>query len=91
MTLTLEHEKTLLGAVESFLASVVHVRPYKASTWRATLDAMAETWLAERGANRIGALQASWLENFIDAQSDPEQAEAAIHELFSWAQREALI
>jgi hypothetical protein len=52
---------------------------------------MTESWLAEQGANRIDAVKATWLEHFIDVQTDPEQAEVAVNELFSWAQREALL
>jgi hypothetical protein len=37
----------LLGAIDSYLSSVVHVRPFLAATYRAQLEAMAERWLAE--------------------------------------------
>ena len=91
MTLIIEQDKALAGAVERFLANTAHGRHYKAVAWRATLDAMTKSWLAERGANRIDAVKANWLEHFIDVQADPEQAEVAVNELFSWAQREALL
>jgi hypothetical protein len=91
MTLIIEQDRALGGAVERFLANTVPGRQYKAADWRATLVAMTESWLAEQGANRIDAVKATWLEHFIDVQTDPEQAEVAVNELFSWAQREALL
>jgi hypothetical protein len=58
---------------------------------RRALSGQHRPWAAIQGANRIDAVKATWLEHFIDVQTDPEQAEVAVNELFSWAQREALL
>jgi hypothetical protein len=81
----LVHERTLLGAVDSFLHGVVHARPFFVKRYQAILEELAERWLADGGANAVDALERRWLVNFVANVDDPTSASLIIDEFFHWA------
>jgi len=87
---TLVHERTLLGALDSFLAGVVHVRPYLAGSYRDQLEAFAEGWLAAGGANQIDSISPAWLAAYFQTASDRAAAEEALRQFYDWAVAEGL-
>jgi site-specific recombinase XerD len=91
LTLDLVHESTLVGAVDSFLKELVHVRPFVAKRYAAVLEEMAERWLDERGVNEVNALDPAWIATYIDEFADPRVATNALQEFYRWAMQGKLI
>jgi hypothetical protein len=79
------HERTLLGAIDSYLGGLVHVRPHLAGEYREQLEALAEGALAAGLPNAVEAPGAAWLRGFIAACADAEGARAAIGDFYGWA------
>jgi hypothetical protein len=83
----LPNERTLLGAIENFMSSVVHVRPYLAQGYREVLEDMAEAWLDAGGANTFSSVAQSWLDGFVQQASRPETRtarRAALDDFLGW-------
>jgi hypothetical protein len=93
MTASLPNESSLLGAIENYMHSMVHVKPFLAEDYRAVLEDMAEQWLANGGANQLQSVEASWLEGYISqAENETEQRtrRQAIDEFLHWSTREGV-
>ena len=82
------HEKTLLGAIDSYMSALVHVRPYLAHGHRQVLEALAEQWLDEEGANAVSAIPKAWLDGYIGKHAERVPA---IRDFYAWAGRENLL
>ncbi len=82
---TIVHERTLLGAIDSYLGGLVHVRPHLAGDYREQLEALAEGALAAGLTNAVEAPDAAWVGQFIAASADAEGARAAIGDFYRWA------
>jgi hypothetical protein len=85
------HERYLLGAVDSFLGTIVHVRPHLAADLREHLEHMAETFIEAGHPNQIEALNADWLHNYLAQVEDRAAVENSLREFFRWALQEHLI
>lgn len=85
------HERYLLGAVDSFMGAVVHVRPHRAGTLREHLEHMAETFIQAGHANQIEELNAAWLNSYLGQVDDRAAVEASLREFFRWALQQGLI
>src|SRR5690606_25397157 len=66
----LVHDQTLLGAVDSFLKELVHVRPYRLSQYEAALAALVDAWFAHAGRNQLVAVDESWLQQYLATTAD---------------------
>ncbi len=84
------HERTLIGAVDSYLGYLVHVRPHVASKQREQLEAAIEQWAADGGANAIEAPTPDWLNRYLVLADEPAEAEKALRHFYRWALREGL-
>lgn len=82
------HERTLLGAVDSYLGHLVHVRPYLAPHYRAGLEAMADDWLEDGHPNWLTAIDSQWLAQW---RATMPGAEKAIDDFFAWTVRAGLV
>jgi hypothetical protein len=87
---TLHHERTLLGALDSYLAALVRVRPHLAGPYREALERVAETWLKRNGANAIDAIPRLWLRRVVFESGDGVM-QAAADDFIAWAEREGLV
>lgn len=85
------HDRMLVGAIDSFMGSVVHTRPFLASEYREQLERLAERWIGEGGANALAAVSSEWLRSYLAGTEEPEKAELAVRELYTWALSEELI
>jgi site-specific recombinase XerD len=91
VTLSLAHERTLVGAVDSYLKELVHVRPFLAQRYADVLEGMAERWLDERGINAVNALDAAWVTNYIAGLAERSVALSALQDFYRWALHNKLI
>lgn len=82
------HEHTLLGAIDSYLSTLVHVRPYLARSYRQVLEAMAAQWLALGGQNMLGAIDVPWLNRYVGSHA---LRISAVQDFYAWADREGLL
>ena len=55
-------ERTLLGAVDSFLKSAVHVRPAVYRPFRGDFRSVDRSWLEAGGENMLEAVDRAWLQ-----------------------------
>src|SRR5688572_20033310 len=85
------HDRTLLGAIDSFLKELVHVRPFLVSQYELALEGMAELWLDSGGANLLAAVDSGWLWAYIQDALEPATVRKACEELFGWAVRNELL
>jgi hypothetical protein len=88
---TIVHERTLLGAIDSYLGGLVHVRPHLAGNYREQLETMAEAALEAGFPNAVEAPEASWLEGFVAVSAEPKEARAAIADFYSWAESQGFV
>jgi hypothetical protein len=86
----LHHERTLLGALDSYLSALVRVRPHLVGAYRDVLERMAGVWLRRDGANDVGAIPPAWLRLHVFEAGD-RVSQAAIDDFVAWAAREGLI
>jgi hypothetical protein len=88
----LTHQRTLLGAVDTYVSDLVHTRPHLAAAHRARLEDFAEWWLEEQGgANDIRAISAAQVRDYL-TRIEPSGASAtAVRSFFDWARAEHLI
>jgi len=84
------HERTLLGAIDSYLSSLVHTRPFLAADQREALGRFAEWWLNEQGgANDVAASHANVRDYLMRIEhAGPDMA--ALKSFFDWAREEGL-
>ncbi len=87
----LTHERALLGAVDSYLGELVHVRPFLAQHYREICENMAEEWLENGGRNAIDALTPEWLSHYVVRQTDSVAAAEVLSSFCSWAVDQGLI
>lgn len=85
------HERTLLGAIDSYLGALVRVQPQLAARHGAVLEDLAERWIEGGQANEIDAVTASWVRAFLASVEDRELAGAAVQQFFAWAGAQQLI
>lgn len=91
MNIMVVHERMLIGAVDSFMSTIVHVRPHLAEPYRDQLEAFAEAWLSEGGSNELDRVDNEWIESYLQRTEARIDARVALREFYSWAQREGLI
>ncbi len=91
MTVELVHERTLIGAVDSYLKELVHVRPFLLQRYADVLEGMSERWLAETGINEISMLDMAWLTSYIAETADQQVAMAALQDFYRWALKGNLV
>lgn len=86
-------ERTLLGAVDSFLMSVVHVRPHVVSRYEQVSDAWMDAWMEQGGENALEAVDGVWLASYLGTLDDQarEEAERFFQSFYAWAVRENLV
>lgn len=85
------HERTLLGALDSFSGTLVRSRPYLAAAYGDLLDEFADRWLASGYPNEIDAISANWIKAFIASSADRQLAREALRAFFVWAVGQGLI
>ena len=85
MTAELVHEQTLIGAVDSYLKELVHVRPFLVQRYADVLEGMSERWLAQTGSNELNALDKAWLTDYITAATDQQLTLTALQDFYRWA------
>lgn len=90
MNEVLPHENTLLGAIDTYLKSLVHVRPHLAKRFEWHLEEMAEHWLEEGGANTVAAIEQVWLKHYLRRATDRKVAEQVIRDFYRWARNNSL-
>ena len=88
--LMLVHERTLVGAVDSFLGQLVHVRPHLAGAYRQHLEVMAEHWLATGQPNLLEMLSPRWLKQYLQVPQYEDHL-YALRDFYAWAVREGLL
>jgi hypothetical protein len=85
------HERMLLGAMDSFLKELVHVRPFLVARYEEALTTLAERWLAGGGENQLAALDSGWLESYLTQSEQGAAVEAALADFYRWAIRARLV
>lgn len=85
------HERTLLGALDSFQGTMVRTRPYLAAAYNEILEDFAERWIDSGHPNELDAIAPAWIEAYLSTQEDRSTATAALHGFFSWAVAQHLI
>lgn len=85
-------ERTLMGAVDSFLKSTVHVRPQLVSRFETISEAWIDAWLEDGGENMLEAVDGPWLQAYL-AQLGAGRAEAErfFQSFYTWAIKENLV
>ena len=85
-------ERTLMGAVDSFLKSAVHVRPQLVSRFEEISEAWIDAWLEAGGENMLEAIDRTWLQQYLDQASDSrEEVNRFFQTFYVWAVKENLI
>lgn len=87
----LVHESTLLGAIDSYLKELVHVRPFLVQRYSHLLEEMADRWLAEGGGNALCDLDRQWLQRYVTACADHVAAGQIVQAFYRWAQQRNLL
>lgn len=85
------HERTLLGALDSFSGTLVRSRPYLAAEYGAVLEEFADRWLDGGYPNEIDALSDNWVRAFIASSEDRRLAREALRAFFVWAVGQRLV
>lgn len=93
MSLPLEliHEGTLVGAVDSFLKELVHVRPSLLPRYAVVLEAMTDCWLSGGGSNELKALTPQWLADYNAQANEPVLVSKVVCEFMGWAVHNNLV
>jgi hypothetical protein len=85
-------ERTLLGAVDSFLKSVVHVRPQLVNRFEEISEAWIDSWLEAGGANWLEAVDGKWLQSYLEQRGDARgEVEHFLRTFYAWAVKENLL
>jgi hypothetical protein len=88
----LVHERTLLGAIDSYLSSLVHTRPFLAADQRGALEHFADWWLNEQGgANDVSVVGAAEVRGYLTRIEHGGAAMTALKSFFDWARKEGLV
>ena len=87
----LAHERTLGGAVDSYVKQLVRVRPQLARAYADQLEAFLAVWQASLQPNDVTAVTTRGLLAFLAQSDDPVQARAALADFFRWAVAQELI
>ncbi len=88
----LVHERTLAGAVDSFLKGLVHVRPNLVGRFEPIADDWTEAWFAEGGANALGAVEADWIARYLETcEAERSKVEHFLRLFYQWAVHENLV
>lgn len=87
------HERTLLGAIDAHVSSLLHTRPWLAAGSEEALEALAEAWLADGGENWLPALEARWVARHLRSLTAEEHGTAAVAvaRLVEWARERGLV
>ncbi len=85
------HKRTLLGALDSYVKALVHVRPHLAGRYEAHLTDMTQQWLADGGPNLLAAIDAPWLTHYLAAAADRATLLLALSDFYRWASRNGLV
>lgn len=84
------HERTLLGAIDSYLKGLVHVRPHYTKQAEDLLEEMAEQWLAAGRANALDAVDNDWLHEYVRQAPDSRLTAQTIGDFYRWARKNGL-
>lgn len=86
-------ERTLAGAVDSFLHSVVHVRPNLMNRFEEAAANWMDAWFAAGGANQLEAVDGAWTRRYVAALDAASRAstERFLHTFYLWAIDENLV
>ena len=85
-------ECTLMGAVDSFLKSVVHVRPQLVNGFEEIAEAWIDSWFEAGGANTLEAIDRRWLQHYVEQRGNArEEVERFLHTFYAWAVKENLV
>ncbi|HYF63857.1 MAG TPA: hypothetical protein VD886_13640 [Herpetosiphonaceae bacterium] len=85
------HERTVLGALDSFSGTLVRSRPYLAAAYGAILEEFAARWLDSGYPNEIDAVSDNWVRAFIASSEDRQLAREALRAFFVWAFEQKLV
>lgn len=85
------HERMLIGAIDSFLSTVVHVRPYLATVYREQLEQFADYWIEEGYPNELDSVDEDALAFYLATRPYPATAEKVLREFYSWAHNAGLL
>ncbi len=88
----LASERTLMGAVDSFLRSVVHVRPQLVRRFEEISDNWMDSWFEAGGENMLEAVDGKWLQHYVEQSGDArEEVERFFALFYAWAVKENLV
>lgn len=85
------HERTLLGALDSFRGTLVRTRPQLAATYGEHLEDFADRWLASSYPNEIDSVAPHWISAYLASCLDRSTAELVIRAFFTWAVQQRLV
>lgn len=87
------HGRTLHGAIDAYVGSLHHTRPWLVAEREAALGDLAEAWRAAGGANALGALRADAVAAHLGALPPDGRGRAAeaIRDLMAWARAAGLL
>lgn len=85
------HERTLLGAIDSFQGTLVRTRPQLAGAYGEYLEDFADRWLDSGYPNALEDIAPHWVSAYLASSLDQETATAALMSFFNWATQQALI
>lgn len=87
------HGRTLLGAIDAFLGSLAHNRPWLHDVREAELAPMAGAWLGAGGPNWLPSLDVVWIRGHLTSLPPPRVAARrdAVADLIDWAVAEGLL
>ena len=88
------HERTLLGAIDSYLSQLVHTRPQLASDHREALEHFAEVWLHEHsGENDVTAATTDrvFMKSYLARVEHAGPTMLALKSFVDWGRKEGLI
>lgn len=91
LQIDLAHESTLLGAIDSYLKELVHVRPFLVPRYSHLLEELADRWLAEGGGNALYDLDGQWLHRYLAECADHTAASQIVQAFYHWAQQRNLV
>lgn len=85
------HDRTLLGAADSYIRELVHVRPRLADAYEEQMEQFTERWLADGGDNVLSAVDAAWLRAYVAEAADSAAAEETLRSFYAWVAENDLV
>ncbi|MBP8251907.1 MAG: hypothetical protein KAX40_06050 [Herpetosiphon sp.] len=85
------HERTLLGAIDSFQGTLVRTRPYLAAEYGEILENFAQAWLDGGYPNQLDSMTYSWIRAYLGANDHPALAKTVLQAFFDWTVTHTLI